>query len=112
MSNILLQTIDWETIEKTEHAGESGKAYWQTKQYTGLRIRVVEYSTGYMADHWCSKGHIVYCLEGSFISELKTGERSVLTKGTTYVVSDDLSFHRSTTEGGVKLLIIDGKFLR
>jgi hypothetical protein len=92
--------------------GETGVAHWQTLQLPGLRIRIVEYSTGYLADHWCEKGHIVHCLEGEFVSELQTGEKLTLTKGMTYVVSDDLSSHRSSTQSGVKLLIIDGDFLK
>lgn len=112
MSNIHFNTIDWSKIEKTIHNGETGFAYWQTKQYNGLRIRLVEYSQNYIADHWCQKGHIVHCLEGEFISELSTGEKITLTKGDTYVVSDDLSSHRSISADGVKLLIIDGDFLK
>jgi quercetin dioxygenase-like cupin family protein len=112
MSNIPFQTINWELIEKTEHKGETGVAFWQTIQFDGLRIRLVEYSSGYLADHWCQKGHIVHCLEGEFISELKTGEKIKLTKGETYIVSDELSSHRSISEKGVKLLIIDGDFLK
>lgn len=112
MSNIPFQTIDWTSIEKVEYKGESGVAFWQTIQFDGIRIRVVEYSNGYLADHWCQKGHIVHCLEGEFISELQTGEQVKLTKGETYVVSDELSSHRSVAENGVKLLIIDGDFLK
>lgn len=112
ISNIPFQTIDWTIIPKTEHEGEDGNAIWQTMEFTGLRIRLVEYSRGYWANHWCAKGHIVHCLEGEFISELKDGKEFLLTKGMTYVVSDDLSLHRSTTKTGVKLLIIDGDFLK
>ncbi len=110
--NIPFQTIDWASIPKTEHTGETGVAYWQTVQLPGLRIRTVEYSAGYLADHWCEKGHIVYCLEGTVINELKDGSRSTLTKGMSYVVSDELSSHRSIAEKGVTLLIIDGDFLK
>lgn len=109
--NIPFQTIDWTMVPKTEYPGETGKATWQTLQFWGLRIRSVEYSEGYLADHWCRKGHIVHCLEGEFVSELKDGEKLLLTKGMTYVVSDDLSSHRSISASGVKLLIIDGDFL-
>jgi hypothetical protein len=112
MSNIPFQTIDWTSVERIEYKGETGVAFWQTIQFAGLRIRLVEYSNGYLADHWCQKGHIIHCLEGSFVSELKTGENFILTKGMTYVVSDDLSSHRSVAENKVKLLIIDGDFLR
>jgi quercetin dioxygenase-like cupin family protein len=112
MSQIPFQTIDWSGIEKTEHKGETGTSFWQTIQFPGLRIRLVEYSKGYLADHWCQKGHIVHCLEGEFLSELIGGELVKLKKGETYVVSDELSSHRSVTESGVKLLIVDGDFLR
>ena len=112
MIPILFETIDWSAIEKTEHKGETGTAFWQTIQKDGVRLRIVEYSKGYMADHWCRKGHIVHCLEGDFISELDNGESFLLTKGMTYIVSDDVSSHRSTTTNGVKLLIIDGDFLK
>ncbi len=110
--NIPFQAIDWSDIPKTEHKGETGIAYWQTLQLEGLRIRIVEYSKGYVADHWCTKGHIVHCLEGDFVSELNDGRKYTLTKGMTYVVTDELSSHRSTTVNGVKLLIIDGDFLK
>ena len=110
--NIPFQTIDWSVIPKTEHKGEKGIAYWQTLQLEGLRIRLVEYSKGYIADHWCTKGHIVHCLEGDFVSQIRDGRAFKLSKGETYVVSDELSSHRSTSENGVKLLIIDGEFLK
>lgn len=110
--NIPFNVIDWKKIEETEHSGVTGKAIWKTVQYNGLRIRIVKYSPGYLADHWCKKGHIVHCLEGDFESELQTGEIFTLTTGMTYVVSDNLSSHRSSTKDGVKLLIIDGDFLK
>lgn len=110
--NIPFQTIDWSSVDKTEHKGESGVAYWQTLQFDGLRIRLVEYSPNYIADHWCAKGHIVYCIEGEVTNELENGESNILTAGMSYVVSDDLSSHRSVTQKGVKLLIIDGDFLK
>lgn len=112
MSAIPFQTIDWNQIPKTEHLGETGKAYWQTIQLGNLRIRKVTYSKNYIADHWCQKGHIVHCLEGDFTSELENGEKFSLSKGMTYIVSDDASSHRSITTKGVELLIIDGDFLK
>ena len=110
--HIPFQTIDWANVPKEEFKGETGKAYWQTIQYNGLRIRIVEYTSGYIADHWCKKGHIVHCLEGEFTSELKNDRHFELTEGMTYVVSDEVSNHRSTTRNGVRLLIIDGDFLK
>jgi mannose-6-phosphate isomerase class I len=112
MSNFNFQRIDWDSIPATEHSGTTGIAVWRTLQLEGLRIRKVDYSKGYLANHWCKKGHIVHCLEGEFISELDNGQKFKLSQGMTYIVSDDLSSHRSYSENGVKLLIIDGDFLK
>jgi mannose-6-phosphate isomerase class I len=110
--NIPFQVINWDLIEKINHPGEQGDSTWQTLQFNGLRIRIVEYSAGYIADHWCQKGHIVHCLEGQFITEQENGEKLTLQKGMSYVVSDELSSHRSIAETAVKLLIVDGDFLK
>ena len=112
MRSIPFQIIDLSTIAKVEYEGESGVAIWQTIQFPGLRLRLVEYSKLYFSNHWCEKGHIVHCLEGEIVSELSTGEKNTLTKGATYVVSDNCSSHRSTSNGGATLLIIDGDFLK
>ncbi len=109
--NIPFQSIDWKDIAKTEYKGETGTAVWQTIQFNGLRIRMVEYSAGYLADHWCRKGHIVYCIDGEFTSELLNGEKYYFKKGMTYIVTDEMSSHRSVSDSGVKLMIIDGDFL-
>ena len=110
--NFAFQKIDWPSVPRTEHKGDPAMSYWRTLQLPGLRIRIVEYSPGYVADHWCQKGHIVHCLEGEFHNELEDGARTVMTKGATYVVSDGASSHRSRTEKGATLLIIDGDFLK
>ncbi len=112
MDKIPFQIIDWAIAEKTEHKGETGVAYWQTLQFGNIRVRLVEYSKNYLADHWCQKGHIVHCLDGEFVTELENGKKSILTKGMSYIVSDNLSSHRSISKDGVKLLIIDGDFLK
>ncbi|MEQ8684571.1 MAG: DHCW motif cupin fold protein [Imperialibacter sp.] len=110
--NIPFQTIDWASVPKTEHPGETGTSFWQTLQLPGLRVRIVEYGAGYLADHWCQKGHIVYCIEGEFETEMEDGQSFILSKGMSYVVSDGLSSHRSVSKNGVKLLIVDGDFLK
>lgn len=112
MNQFPFQTINWDIIEKKEHTGETGLAFWQTISKVGLRLRIVEYSPGYLADHWCRKGHFVHCLSGEFTTELQTGEIFILKEGMSYLVSDELSSHRSSTSTGVKLLIIDGDFLK
>ncbi|HMS39615.1 MAG TPA: DHCW motif cupin fold protein [Pyrinomonadaceae bacterium] len=110
--NIPFSNIDWEIIPKVEYAGETGVSFWQTVQFQGLRIRIVEYSAGYFADHWCQKGHIVHCLQGEFVTEQQSGENFTMSEGMTYIVSDEQSSHRSISDKGVKLLIIDGDFLK
>ncbi len=112
MSNIPFQTINWNKIPKVEYPGELGTSFGQTMQFEGLRVRIVEYKNGYLADHWCQKGHIVHCLQGEFVTELGTGEKVILSQGMSFVVSDNLSSHRSFSENGVKLLIVDGDFLK
>ena len=113
LKDIPFQTIQWESIPREELKGETGMAYRQTIQFPGLRIRIVEYSKNYKADHWCQKGHVVHCLEGELTSEMQiNGNVFRLSKGMTYVVSDELSSHRSVSRNGVKLLIVDGDFLK
>jgi len=101
------QTHDWSSIPKEEHIGESGKAFWQTQIVNDIRVRIVEYSSDYKADHWCSKGHIIYCIEGEMDTELEDGRIMKLTKGMTYFVGDDSEAHRSSTINGCKLFIVD-----
>lgn len=112
MSKYPYQIIDWKSIASTEQKGETGFTLAKTLDLPGLRIRLIEYSPGYLADHWCKKGHIVHCIEGEFENELDNGDRFTLSKDMTYVVSDNLSTHRSYSKNGVKLLIIDGTFLQ
>ena len=112
MYTIPYTIIDWSLLASTESKGTTGQSLSQLIDLDGLRLRIVEYSEGYLADHWCSKGHIVYCLDGKFETELSDGRKIVLTKGMSYVVSDELSSHRSYSKDGVKLLVIDGDFLK
>jgi len=107
MKNIPFGTTDWEKIDKVEHKGEQGTSFWRTQQFDNIRVRVVEYSTGYIADHWCSKGHILFCLEGELRTETKDGRKHLLKPGMSYQVSDNDLPHRSSTETGAKLFIVD-----
>ena len=112
MKNIPFGTTDWAAIVPTEHKGETGMATWRTQQFDTIRVRMVEYSAGYLADHWCELGHLVFVLEGELINELKDGATTVMKAGSSYAVSDGLSSHRSRTVGPVKLLVVDGAFLK
>ena len=111
-TNIEFQTINWDSIETIEHKGETGTSFCKVLQFEGLRLRIVEYSSGYLADDWSKKGLFVHCLEGELMNELEDGECHRLSKGMSYIVSDNLSSHRSFSKDGVKLLIIDGDFLQ
>ncbi len=107
MKNIPFGLADWSQIEPTEHKGETGVATWRTLQFGAIRVRMVEYSPGYLADHWCKKGHILLCLEGELHTELADGREFVLTPGVSYQVADEAEPHRSHTQTGAKLFIVD-----
>ena len=108
---IPFQTTDWSAVPTTVVNGTSGTATMRIVQHGDLRIRMVEYSANYLADHWCQLGHVVFVLEGELINEMENGETTVLKAGSSYAVSDGLSSHRSRTVGPVKLLVVDGGFL-
>lgn len=107
MSGIPFGTTDWSSVERTEHAGETGLAYWRTRQFGDIRVRMVEYGPGYRADHWCEKGHILLCLEGELHTELADGRTFTLGPGMSYQVADRAESHRSWTTRGAKLFIVD-----
>ncbi|MDB5358936.1 MAG: Cupin 2 barrel protein [Rhodospirillales bacterium] len=100
-------TTDWSTVTPTEHAGETGKAFWRTRQFGPIRVRMIEYTPGYLADHWCSKGHVVLVVAGELDTELADGRRFTLTPGMSYQVADGAEPHRSATTGGATLFIVD-----
>ena len=107
ITDVPFGTTDWSEIERTEHSGDTGIAYWQTRSFGKIRVRMVEYSPGYLADHWCSKGHILFCLEGELHTELEDGRQFVLTPGMSYQVADNAEPHRSSTKVGAKLFVVD-----
>ena len=107
MTDIPFGTTDWGEIKPTEHQGDSGMAYWRTANFGDMRVRMVEYTAGYLADHWCVKGHILFCLEGELTTELKDGRVFVLTPGMSYQVADHAEPHRSSTAIGAKLFVVD-----
>ncbi len=107
MTDIPFGTTDWSTVEQTEHKGETGTAYWRTRKFGDIRVRMVEYTPGYLADHWCVKGHILLCLEGELHTELEDGRKFVLKPGMSYQVADNAEAHRSYTPVGAKLFVVD-----
>jgi hypothetical protein len=107
IADIPFGTTDWSDIVPTEHKGDVGTAFWRTRNFGSIRVRMVEYTSGYAADHWCSKGHILLCLEGVLHTELEDGRRFILKPGMSYQVADNAESHRSTTATGAKLFIVD-----
>jgi len=107
IANLPFGTVDWATVEVTTHAGTAGIARWRTRQFGAVRVRMLEYSAGYIADHWCSKGHFMLCLDGELETELADGRRIRLTPGMSYQVADGAEPHRSQTRAGAKLFCVD-----
>ncbi len=107
LNDVPFGITDWQLVEPTEHAGETGTATWRSRQFGDVRVRIVEYSPGYLADHWCSKGHILFCLEGELHTELEDGRIFVLSPGMSYQVADNAEAHRSSTTLGAKLFVVD-----
>jgi len=107
MSAIPFGTTEWSSIETTAHKGVTGMAYWRTRLFGTIRVRMVEYTPGYLADHWCVKGHILLCIEGELDTELEDGSKFTLKPGMSYQVADNEEPHRSSTAVGAKLFIVD-----
>lgn len=107
MTEIPFGTTDWQTVVPTEHHGETGLAYWRTQNFGGIRVRMVDYTPGYRADHWCVKGHILLCIEGELHTELKDGRQFTLKPGMSYQVADNAEAHRSSTAVGATLFVVD-----
>ncbi|AKZ26122.1 hypothetical protein G7939_10480 [Ralstonia solanacearum] len=111
MAPFAFGTTDWSRIEPTEHKGETGMATWRTCHFGAepdrIRVRMVEYTPGYLADHWCKKGHILFCMEGALETTLEDGRKFVLTAGMSYQVGDNAEAHRSYTRSGARLFIVD-----
>jgi hypothetical protein len=107
IEDVPFRVVDWAQIPRTAHPGETGTAYWRTVEVGNIRVRMVEYSQGYLADHWCPRGHVLLVLTGQLVTELKNGERHVLRTGDSYQVAEDAMPHRSRTESGATLFIVD-----
>ena len=107
LSDMPFSTTDWSSIERTEHHGETGLAYWRTRHFGNMRVRMIEYTPGYLADHWCVKGHILLCVDGELHTELEDGRKFTLRPGMSYQVADHAEPHRSSTNTGARLFVVD-----
>jgi hypothetical protein len=104
---IPFQTVDWSRIVPTSHPGDPGVATWRTLEVGNVRVRKVTYSAGYVANHWCERGHVLLVLEGQLVIELRDGRSFTTDAGDTYVVADGDGAHRSSTATGAQLFIVD-----
>lgn len=107
LHNIPFGTVDWSSVEPVEKSAQAGRAFWRTQQFDTVRVRMVEYTPGYVSDHWCEKGHILFCLQGELHTELADGRSYTLTPGMSYQVADNAEPHRSTSPLGATLFIVD-----
>lgn len=107
IENVPFQTTDWSKVPATEHHGEAGIASWRTMELGNIRVRMVDYSPGYVADHWCERGHVLLVLEGELLTELRDGRRFVTGPGHSYQVADADGAHRSSSPRGARLFIVD-----
>lgn len=107
IENVPFGVTDWSAVPRTEHPGETGTAWWRTRELGNIRVRMVEYSAGYLADHWCPRGHVLLVLEGELVTELQDGSSHVLKAGQSYQVADEVAPHRSRTATGARLFIVD-----
>ncbi len=107
LADIPFDTTDWAAVPAVDHPGATGVARWRTRQLGDIRVRMVDYSAGYTADHWCEKGHILLCLAGELHTELADGRTVVLTAGMSYQVADAVAPHRSSAPTGARLFIVD-----
>ena len=107
IKDVPFSVVDWDNVIPEEHSGESGKAFWKIFKQGNIRVRMVEYTPGYFADHWCKKGHVILVMEGEMTTELNDGRKFVTKAGCSYQVADDDGAHRTFTKSGVKLFIVD-----
>lgn len=107
ITDVPFTLTDWSRVPPTQHPGEAGTATWRTFEMGNVRARIVEYSAGYVADHWCNRGHVLYVLKGELLTELASGEQFTLTAGTSYQVAENAAPHRSRTSTGATLFIVD-----
>jgi quercetin dioxygenase-like cupin family protein len=107
MEALPFTNIVWTDLSVTQSNGESGTAASREVTVGDMRIRLVEFSPGYKADHWCSKGHVVFVLEGELSTTLEDGRTFETRPGNLFVIGDDRDTHRAHTSSGAKVFIVD-----
>jgi len=107
MHGIPFGVTDWSQVAGTVVQGETRTATWRSLEFGAIQVHMAEYSPGYRAADWCTKGHILLCLEGELHTELQDGRSFDLVPGISYQVADHTGAHRSSTRTGARLFLVD-----
>ena len=100
-------TTDWHAVPEVSYPGATGTAFWRTIEVGNVRVRMVRYSAGYLADHWCSRGHVLLVMEGELVTELQDGSQHRMGPGMSYHVASGEVPHRSRSVNGAVLFVVD-----
>jgi hypothetical protein len=108
LDNLPLGAIDWTEIAPALMKGETGTVTQRVREFGPNRLRLVEYGAGYLADHWCHKGHVIHVLKGDLDIEYEDGTKTALSAGLTWHVGDDTGApHRVRCARGSIVFIVD-----
>jgi len=108
LETLPIGVTDWSQLPTSSEPGETGTATIRTRNLGEMQLRLVDYSAGYVANHWCFKGHIVFVVAGSMVIEHQDGRQFDLKTGMSYHVSDGAhSAHRALSTEGATIFIVD-----
>ncbi|XXX72022.1 DHCW motif cupin fold protein [Sorangium sp. So ce134] len=107
IENVSFFTTEWGKVPPVEVPGETGMASWRTVEAGNLRVRMVEYTPGYRADHWCERGHVLLVLEGELVTSLRDGREIVLAPGSSFQVGEGAEPHLTSSPRGARVFIVD-----
>lgn len=102
-----LVAIDWSSQPAREIHGTHGRALERTTSLGSIRVRLVEFSPGYEADHWCTRGHIAFVVEGTCTLRIDDGRAVTLSRGQSFTVGDEIDAHMLVTEHGAIVFLVD-----
>jgi len=108
LANIPEQVTDWTQLPAIEVPGTSGVAKARTQDIGEAQLRLIEYSQGYLADHWCAKGHVIYVVSGTLAIEHQDGRAAcALSAGMSWCVADEARAHRVRSDDGATIFVLD-----
>jgi len=107
LENINTQLIDWESTAPIETKGKTGVNTAHEFSSGGYKIRLLVYSSNYESDHWCEKGHIIHCIEGSMMLKIKDRKDIYLSAGKSLLLGEGDHHMAVTGDVSAKIFIID-----